>query len=141
MTRSFRFLRRNLWMLIAFLLLVAGFASPCPAQSSPKTEKHARKIEKRLAKYGAGTFVQVDLRDNSEALGSLGNLSDATFQVTNADSNKVESFAYVDVTRVRKGKEYIGAGSEPGHHVRLWVPVVIGAVAAGGAVAAYEAMR
>jgi len=141
MNRILRFLRCNSLLLVAIAFASIALAPACQAESSAKLEKHARKIEKRLAKYRTGTLLQVDLRDNSEALGSLGNVSDATFQITNADSNKVQTFNYADVSRVRKGKEYIGAGSEPGHHVRLWVPLVIGAAAAGGAVAAYEATR
>jgi hypothetical protein len=128
-------------MLIAFAILLAGFVPACQADSSAKLEKHARKIEKRIAKYRTGTLLRVDFRDNSEAMGSLGDVSDATFQITNADSNKVQTFNYADVARVKKGKEYIGAGSGPEHHIRLWIPIVIGAVAAGGAVAAYEATR
>jgi len=141
MNRAFRVFRRNGFLLAAMVLLIAWFTSACQAQSPEKVEKHARKIEKHLAKYRTGTLVEVELRDDSEAQGTLGNLGDASFQITNADSNKVQTFAYADVARVKKTKEYIGAGSEPGHRVRLWVPIVIGAVAAGGAVAAYEATR
>jgi hypothetical protein len=53
----------------------------------------------------------------------------------------VQTFNYADVTRVRKTKEYIGAGSEPEHHFHHWVPVLIVAAAAGGGIAAYEATR
>ena len=141
MNRILRFLRSNSLMLVAIAFLVAGFAPACRAQSSEKIEKHARKIEKRLAKYRTGTLLQVDFRDDSEALGSLGDVSDATFQITNSESNKVQTFNYADVTRVIKTKEYIGAGSGPEHHFRLWIPVVIVAAAAGGGVAAYEATR
>jgi len=74
-------------------------------------------------------------------MGSLGDVSDATFQITNSDSNKVETFDYADVARVTKGKEYIGAGSESGTHFHHWIPVLIVAAAAGGGVAAYEATR
>ncbi len=141
MNRIFRFLRRNSLLLVAIAFASMAMATACQAESSAKLEKHARKIEKRLGKYRTGTIVRVDFRDNSEALGSLGNVSDATFQITSADSNKVQTFNYADVTRVKKGKEYIGAGSGPEHHIRLWVPIVVGTLAAGGAVAAYEATR
>jgi hypothetical protein len=141
MNKIFRFLHCSSLLLVAIASTSIALAPTCQAQSSAKLEKHARKIEKRIAKYRTGTFLQIELRDNNEALGSLREVSDATFQIVNADSNKVETFNYADVTRVRKGKEYIGAGSEPEHHVRLWVPLLIGAVAAGGAVAAVEATR
>lgn len=141
MNSILRFLRRNLCLLIAVAFASIALAATIQAQSSAKIEKHARKIEKRLAKYRTGTFVQVDLQDHSEAMGSLGDVSDATFQITDSDNNKVETFGYADVARVTKGKEYVGAGSEPLRHFHHWVPVLIVAAAAGGGVAAYEATR
>jgi hypothetical protein len=141
MNRFLRFLRSNSLLLVAIAFASIALAPTSRAESSAKIEKHARKIEKRLAKYRTGTLLQVDFRDNSEALGSLGDVSDATFQITNADSNKVQTFNFADVARVRKTKEYIGAGSEPEHHFHHWVPVLIVAAAAGGGIAAYEATR
>ena len=141
MNSFLRFLRRNSLLLVAIAFASIALVPTIRAQSSEKIEKHARKIEKRLARYRTGTLLQVDFRDNSQALGSLGDVSDATFQITNADSNKVQTFNYADVTRVIKTKEYIGAGSEPEHHFHHWVPVLIVAAAAGGGVAAYEATR
>ncbi len=125
-------------MLIAVTFLMAGFGPVSRAESSASTEKHTRKIEKKVGKYRTGTLLQIDFRDNSEALGFLGDVSGATFQVTNAESNKLQTFNYDDITRVKKTKEYIGAGSEPGHHFRLWVPVVVGTLVAGGVVTAME---
>jgi hypothetical protein len=138
MNRILRFLSRNSSLLVVLTIASIAFAPACRAESSAKLEKHARKIEKRLARYRTGTFLQIDLRDNSEALGSLGDVSDATFQITNSESNKVQTFSFADVDRVKKGKEYIGAGSGPEHHIRLWIPLVVGALVAGGAVAAVE---
>ena len=140
MNRILHFLRRNSCLLAVAFASIA-LAPTIPAQSSAKIEKHARKIEKRLAKYRTGTFVQVNLQNRSQAMGSLGDVSDATFQITDSDNNKVETFGYADVARVYKAKEYIGAGSEPGHHIHLLVPVLIVAAAAGGGIAAYEATR
>ena len=141
MNRILRFLHRNSFLLVAIAFVFVTLPPACQADSTAKLEKHARKIEKRLTKYRTGTVVQIDFRDSSEARGSLGNLSDTTFQIVNADSNKLQTFNYTDVSGVKRAKEYIGAGSERGHHFRLWVPLVVGAVAAGGAVAGYEATR
>lgn len=142
MNRMFRFLRSNLLLLVAMTFTIIALAPTLRAESSANLDKHARKIEKRLAKYRAGAFVEVDLRGSGQAMGSLRDLSDATFQITDADNNKVETFGYADVARVRKIKEYIGAGSEPGHHFHHWVPVfIVAAVAAGGGIAAYETTR
>jgi hypothetical protein len=141
MNRILRFLRCNSLLLVAIAFASIALAPISRAQASEKIEKHSRKIEKKLTRYRTGSLVQVDFRDNSEALGSLGDVSDATFQITNADSNKVQTFNYADVTRVSKTKEYIGAGSGTEHHFHHWVPVLIVAAAAGGGIAAYEAVR
>jgi hypothetical protein len=141
MNRILRFLRSNSLLLVATAFLMMGFAPASRAETSAKIEKHSRKIEKKVAKYRTGTLLRVDFRDNSVALGSLGEVSDVTFQITNADSNKLQTFNYADVTRVKRTNEYIGAGSEPGHHFHHWIPVLMVAAAAGGGVAAYEAMR
>jgi hypothetical protein len=138
MNRILRFLRCNSLLLVAIAFASVALAPTSRAESSAKTEKRTRKVEKKVAKYRTGTLLQVDFRDNSEALGFLGDVSGATFQITNADSNKLQTFNYDDVTRVKKTREYIGAGSEPGRHFRLWVPVVVGTLAAGGVVTAME---
>jgi hypothetical protein len=110
-------------------------------QQNPNLDKHARRIEKKLTKFRPGSFVEIDLRDNSTSLGKLGSLSESTFQVVDSDTNKPATFAYSDVAGVHKGTEYIGEGSEPGHHFHLSLPVLIatGAVAAGAAT--YLAIR
>lgn len=126
---------------LAIILMLIASVPASRAQSATQLDKHARKVEKRLTKYRSGTFLQVDLRDNTETLGSLGDLSDATFQLTSSDNNRRVSISYADVTHVKRGKEYIGAGSGPERHIPHLVPILIAAAAAGGAVAAYEATR
>lgn len=129
---------------IVSILIGLAFLATLPAaraESPNQLDKHAHKIEKRLAKYQPGTYLNFSFRDSSQAYGSLGSLSDASFQLTNADSNKVETHSYDEVARVNKGKEYIGSGSEPGRHVRLLVPIVIGACAAAAAIAVVEVLR
>jgi len=125
---------------LAAALLIPAAIPTARAQQSPSLDKHARKIEKEFAKFRPGSYVDVGFRNGSESLGSLGTLAGATFQITDADNNQTETFAYNDVAQVRKGKAYIGEGSE-GHHFRLRLPVLIvtGAVAAGAAT--YLAVR
>lgn len=141
MNRFFRFFRRKSIAHVAIAWALIAIVPASQAESAAHLEKHARKIEKRLAKYRPGAFLQIDLRDDTEALGSLGALSDATFQLTNSDSNKTMTISYADVAHVKKGKEYIGAGSEPEHHIPHLVPILIGVVAAGAAVAVVEIVR
>jgi len=82
----------------------------------------------------------LELRNGTSAAGNLGALSEASFVMTNEENNALETHAYSEVARVRQAKEYIGAGSEGGHRIRRWIPVVAG-VLAGGAAAAAFAMR
>lgn len=131
--------RSILCLVVAFAVCAAIPAAQ--AEKNPNFDKHARKIEKKLSKFHPGSYVQIDFRNDSQSIGSLGVLSDATFQVTNADNNKVETYAYTDVAQVRKGNAYIGEGSGPGHHIRLLVPIIVGAAAAAAVVAVVEVLR
>jgi hypothetical protein len=121
---------------LAWTLIAAVPA--CQAQSTPNLDKHARKIHKRLTRYPSGAYLSVAFRDGTESAGSLGVLTETSFTFTNADNNASETHPYGDVARVERGKEYIGEGSEPRHHIRLWIPVVVGVVAAGAAMTALE---
>jgi hypothetical protein len=122
-----------------FALLAA--ATLAPAQTSAPLDKHARRIEKRLTKYRQGTFLDFQFRDSSQTFGSLGQLSEASFQFTDADSNKTQTHYYSELAHVTNAKEYIGEGSEPRHHIHLLVPVIIGAGIAAGGIAAYEILH
>jgi hypothetical protein len=141
MNRIFRILcRRSIIILVAAFTLIM-VASACRAQSGPPLDKHARRIEKRLAKFRPGTYLDFEFRDSSSTFGSLGSLSAASFQFTDADSNKTQTHLYADLAHVKQAKEYIGEGSEPSHHVRLLVPILIGAGAAAAGIATYEALH
>jgi hypothetical protein len=125
--------------LASFALLAA--ATFAHAQSSVPLDKHARRIEKRLTKYRQGTFLDFEFRDSSQTFGYLGPLSAASFQFTDADSNKTQTHYYSELAHVTNAKEYIGEGSEPRHHIHLLVPVIIGAGVAAGGIAAYEVLH
>jgi hypothetical protein len=134
-------LDRRFTLCLAVAFAMCAVLPAAQAEKNLNLDKHARKIEKKLSKFHPGSYVQIDFRNNSESLGSLGALSDATFQVTSADNNKMETYAYRDVAQVRKGKEYIGEGSEPGHRPRLLIPIIGGAAAAAAVVAVVEVVR
>ncbi len=130
----------------SLLCLVVAFTlfATVPAaftQQNPNLDKHARKIEKKLTKFRAGSFVQIDLRNDSMSLGSLGPLSESTFQVVDSDTNKAVTFAYSDVAAVHKGTQYIGEGSEPGRRFHISLPVLIAAGAVAAGAATYFAIR
>ena len=76
MNRILRTLCCKPYLLTAVIILTVGFGSTSRAETdaSLRTEKHARKIEKKLTKYRAGSIVQVNFRDDSVALGSLGDV-------------------------------------------------------------------
>ncbi len=115
-------------------------APPCHAESTAHLERHARKVQKKLAKFAPGKYLHLVFRNDTESYGALGALSPASFRFTNADTNTTATYEYADVNRIRTDKEYIGEGTAPERHIRHLVPILIGAAAAGGA-AAYLAMR
>ena len=134
------FRRTSAVYILAAVALVAT-AALAQAQSSAPLDKHARRIEKRLAKFRQGAFLDFEFRDSSKTFGSLGPLSATSFQFTDSDSNKTQTHLYAELSEVKKAREYIGEGSEPRHHVRLLVPVLIGAGAAAAGIATYEVLR
>lgn len=125
---------------LALAMVLIAIAPVSQARSStsaaPGLDKHARKVHKRVAKYPSGTYVNVVLRDGSQSAGALGTVDSESFTVINSDNNVPETHGFGEVAEVQKGKEYIGAGSE--HHIH-WVRWgIVGAAAAGAAVAAFE---
>lgn len=129
--------------LVAMALASVALLAAVPlaqAQSSAPLDKHARRIEKRLAKYRQGTFLDFEFRDSSQTFGALGPLAPASFQFTDSDSNKLQTHSYSELVHVKQAREYIGDGSVH-HHVRLLVPVIVGAAVAAGGIAAYEVLH
>ncbi|HUA98820.1 MAG TPA: hypothetical protein VMA34_10875 [Terracidiphilus sp.] len=127
------------WIACSVLACFAIGAAPYSRAESPAhVEKHARKVEKKLAKYRPGTYLHLIFRDQTDSVGSLGALSATSFAFTNADTNATRSYHYVDVASVEKGSEYIGEGSVRRHHFPLLIPAIIvsGAAAAAAAVLA-----
>jgi len=119
------------WTLVAMVPI-------CQAQTT-SLDKHARKIHKYLTRYSTGTLVNVELRDGSELTGALDTLAPASFTITDSDNNARETQLYSDVTKVSKGKEYIGEGSGRSHHFQHpWRAAFVGVFAAGAAATAYE---
>lgn len=140
MFKLMRFLRAKsiVPLAVACMFLVPALCSR--AQSSAPLDKHARRIEKRLAKYRQGTVLDFEFRDSSKTFGALGPMSPASFQFTDSDSNKIQTHLYSDLAQVKQAREYIGEGTEPRHHVRL-VPVIIVAGIAAAGIATYEIVR
>jgi len=126
-------------------LIVACALAACvglvQAQSGTQLDKHARKIHHKLAKYPAGRYLHLVMRDDSNNYGALGQLSATSFTFTSADSNTTSTYSYNDVERVRTDKETIGEGTEPRHHIRHLIPIVAGIAAVGAAGAVYAAER
>lgn len=114
--------------------------TPTQAESIPHVERHARKVQKKLARFAPGKYLHLMFLDDTESYGALGPLSADSFRFTNADSNTTVTYEYANISRIRTNKEYIGEGTAPERHIRHLVPILIGAAAAGGAVA-YVQMR
>ena len=92
----------------------------CHAESGSKADKHAQKMEKKLSKFKAGTLLHLEFNNNTECIGTVNTLSDQSFTFNNSDTNAKETHLYSDVTAVEKGKQYIGAGSAPKHHIHIF---------------------
>ncbi|MGB6727561.1 MAG: hypothetical protein WBE74_16850 [Terracidiphilus sp.] len=129
--------------LIPALALIAA-APVCRAESGSSNsgvslDKHARKIHHELTHFSPGNYIRLTFTDKSERTVALDSLDDSSFTVTNAESNNRETHTYDEIARVNREKNYIGEGSE-GHvrHIRLWVPIAIGVLAAGAAFTAAE---
>ena len=131
--------RTLLSLVIAFACVAA--LPVAQAETNASLSKHDRRVEKHLAHYRQGAYVKIEFRDSTQAYGSLGQLTDASFKITNADTNTVETHSYSDVARVEQTREYIGMGSAHDHHIHLWVPIVVGSLLAGGGIAAYEVLH
>jgi hypothetical protein len=107
-------------LFLAAALVLAGCVPLCQAQSGAKVDKHGQKIEKRLSKYKTGTLLHLQLSNSTECTGTVNTLSDTSFTFNNSDTNAKETHLYSEVSSVEKGKEYIGAGSAPKHHIHIF---------------------
>ncbi len=105
---------------LAALLAFVALVPVCHARSARNDEKQARKIQTKLSKYQPGSYVHLYFRDKTDSIGALGALSDTSFAFINSDSNAKETHLYSDVSRVEKGKETIGEGSTPKHHIHIF---------------------
>lgn len=104
-------------MVCLTLVLTCSLGTPMSyAVSAKSLEKQAKKVEGALAKFPRGAFLHLHFRDGSEGTGKLGELKENSFLFTNSESNTEESHQYVDVTKIEKGKEYIGKDSTSHHH-------------------------
>ena len=111
--------RKSALCLAAALVLVAC-VPVCQAGSGTKSDKHAQKIEKKLAKYKTGTLLHLEFNNNTECTGTVKMLSEKSFTFNNSETNAEETHLYGDVSQVGKGKQYIGAGSAPKHHIHIF---------------------
>jgi len=125
--------------LIAFMPACLAWPGHKNAGATSDTDKHARKIHRELTRFRSGNYIRLTFTDKSERTVALDSLEETSFTVTNAESNNRETHAYAEIQRVTRKKDYIGEGSG-GHvrHIPLWIPITVGALAAGGAIAAAE---
>lgn len=111
---------KKLAVSVAVAMSLALTAPACHAVSAKGVEKQAHKIESKLARFPKGAFLHLFFRDGTDSTGKLNNLADNNFTFTNTDSNSDETHAYGDVTRIEKGKEYIGEGSGPHRKIHIF---------------------
>jgi hypothetical protein len=134
MMLTFRFFRRQTILRAVLFCALAATTAAFQAHSQ-QLDKHARKIEKQLARFRTGSYLEFDFRDRTANFGALGQLTETSFQYTDSDNNKLVTRSYDELEHVSKAKEFIGEGSRH-HHISHWVPISVGAAAAGAAAAA-----
>jgi hypothetical protein len=136
-------------ILFPALILISAFAliavTPrCLAESgssdsSPNLDRHARKIHHELARFSPGSYIRLTFTDGSERTVALDSVQDTSFTGTNAESNNRETHTYAEIAHVTREKYYIGEGNESHvRHIKLWVPIAVGVLAAGAAITAAE---
>ena len=106
-----------LCLTLAWTLMAS--APACLAKQSTNLSKRARKVEKKLVHYAAGSHLHLVMRDGSDRFGTLGKLSATSFSFTDEDNNAVETIHYEDVTSAKKGSAAIGEGSVRHHRFHL----------------------
>jgi hypothetical protein len=144
--KSLRHAIRNLTpvlILISAVALIVGtprcLAESGSSNSGANLDKHARKIHRELTRFSPGSYIRLTLTDGSERTVALDSVEDASFTGTNAESNNRETHTYAEIAHVTREKDYVGEGSEDHvHRIKLWVPIAVGVLAAGAAVAAAE---
>jgi hypothetical protein len=146
--KSFRRALKTLTLISAPILISAlalivvtprCLAESGSSNSSPNLDKHARKIHHELTRFSPGSYIHLTLTDGSERTVALDSIEDTSFTGTNAESNNRETHDYAEIAHVTREKNYVGEGSEGHvHRIKLWVPIAVGVLAAGAAVAAAE---
>jgi len=118
--------------LTLFAVAPLCFARSASSSSGANLDKHARKVHRELSRFNPGSYVRLTLNDGSERTVALDSVDDASFTGTNAESNNRETHTYAEIVHVTREKYYIGEGSERHvRHIRLWVPITAGVLAAG----------
>lgn len=135
--------RTMLRFVVSCLLIVLLPAWQAEAQQrGVHLGRHAKKMHRTLAEYPSGSFLHLALRDHTEKFGSLGTLSSASFEFTDANTAATASISYDDVDHVNLGSSsaVAGMGGRPHHRGSVGFLVIIG-VAAAVAVAVIVAAR
>lgn len=134
------FFRRSSFLAFALIFALLGNAIAVPAHAESSLDKHARKIQHKLAKHRQGSYLHLVMSDTSDVYGALGTLSDATFTFTSAETNVNATYHYYDVDSVKTDNQRIGQGAAP-IHFRHILPVAITAAAIAAGAATYAAVR
>lgn len=88
---------------LAACVLIPAVAYCQAAPPSQSLDKHTRKIQKTLGSLPSGSPVFIEMRDQTQYLGTLGSLSAATFELIPRKGGVV-SLAYADVRRVQQAE-------------------------------------
>jgi hypothetical protein len=81
--------------------------------------RHVNKVMKSLARFDAGTRLDVQLSDGFHHIGTLNESGPTTFVLVDSIANKSQTFDYLDVKRVKPSRN-----SQPGKSRGISYPAV-----------------
>ncbi len=128
--------RQPVRYVVALVLLFAVTLSASGQQSrqpdfSPAQTHHINKVMRTLARFDAGTKVDVLLEDGSHKIGKVRETGSASFVLVDPVSGAVQTIDYLDVKRVRPTrKEYAAQQAQKTANALPKLLMVVGVIAA-----------
>jgi small nuclear ribonucleoprotein (snRNP)-like protein len=121
---------KGVCLLLVILLIFSDvtFADQAPpVDGTPQAQTQAlaqvEKVKERVQKRGVGETVRVTLVNESEVKGSISEVDEASFVVTDKNSGRTTTVPYAEVQKVQ------GPGLYKGAKIAITAAVVIGVLA------------
>ena len=105
---------------LAAALVLAVSVPVCQAQSGSKADKQAQKIEKKLSKFKTGTLLHLRVQQQHRMHGNGEHSLRHVVYLQQFGYEREGDPSLQRCFKYEKGKEYIGAGSAPKHHIHIF---------------------